>query len=272
MVTYNGIYVRINRENLDLSLISPIVLSLGCLACLLAPAFLSAVRRIDQETSKSRARIAAWIWLVSFALLTAAQGRIAPHYFILAVPPLTILGARVFDQARQRAGSPGQRLTLAVVLVGFLITAVVASFTTVRYFTRFPNRDQLGTVAAWIRTNTAEGQTIFAWGNQPYLYDAADRRPASKYVHMLPLTTPGYSSPEQVAELVSRFEAKPPEAFVDAGSSAPGEPGWLPLLIPRTVLRVDGRELDLLDPLRAFVRENYHLAEIVDGWPVYLHD
>ena len=159
---------------------------------------------------------------------------------------------------------------MLVILSGLLITAVVGSVVTLRYFTRFPNRDQVSTVAAWIRTNTQEMQRSSHGGTSRILYGAADRRPASKYVHMLPLTTPGYSSPEQVAELVGHLEAEPPEAFIDAGSSAPGEPGWLPLLIPRSVLRIDGRELDLLDPLREFVREHYHLAEIVDGWPIYL--
>ena len=56
---------------------------------------------------------------------------------------------------------------------------------------------------------------------------------------------------------------------VDAGSDSPGAPGFLPLLIPRPVL-TDGRDLDLLDPLRAFVAANYELAATVEGWPVYV--
>jgi hypothetical protein len=232
----------------------------------------SRIRRPGEAISRSRLRVAAWIWLVAFALLTAAQGRIAPHYSLLAVPPLTILGAPVFDLAFQELDLRRRRVALLVVLAGLVVTTVVASVVTQRYFTRFPNRDQVSTVGAWIRANTRGDATIFTWGNQPFMYDVADRRPASKYVHMLPLTTPGYSSPQQVVELVGHLESEPPQAIIDAGSSAPGEPGWLPLLVPRSVLRVDGRELDLLDPLRAFVREDYHLAEVVDGWPVYLHN
>ena len=40
------------------------------------------------------------------------------------------------------------------------------------------------------------------------------------------------------------------------------------LLIDRPVA-TDGRNLDLLDPLRSFVAERYELWEIVQGWPVY---
>jgi hypothetical protein len=32
----------------------------------------------------------------------------------------------------------------------------------------------------------------------------------------------------------------------------------------------DGRNLDLLDPLRAFVAEHYELVATVAGWPVYV--
>jgi hypothetical protein len=56
---------------------------------------------------------------------------------------------------------------------------------------------------------------------------------------------------------------------VDAGSRDPGVPGFLPLLIDRPVAP-EGRDLDLLAPLRDFVRANYTLREVADGWPVYV--
>ena len=63
--------------------------------------------------------------------------------------------------------------------------------------------------------------------------------------------------------------ANMPEVVVDAGSDAPGDPGFLPLLIPRRIL-TDGRDLDLLDPIRDFVAEHYRLSLTVDGWPIYV--
>ena len=272
VVTYNRAYVEINRQSVGPRLISPIVLSLGCLACLLLPAVFSRMGLANAGIPQSRLTTAAQIWLVGVVLVIAAQGRISPHYVLLAVPPLAILGAPVFDEAFQETRRTLRRRAFLTVLGGIVVTAVVGSFVTQRYLTRSPNRDQVTTVGAWLRTNTPADASVFTWGNQPYIHDIADRPPASKYVYMLPLTTPGYSSTEQVAKLVDHLEAEPPHAIIDAGSAAPGEPGWLPLLIPRTVVRVDGRELDLLDPLREFVLDHYHLAEVVDGWPVYLRD
>ncbi len=40
------------------------------------------------------------------------------------------------------------------------------------------------------------------------------------------------------------------------------------LLIPRP-LASDGRDVDLLDPLRAFVAENYDELTTADGWVIY---
>jgi hypothetical protein len=106
------------------------------------------------------------------------------------------------------------------------------------------------------------------WGNAPQIYLDAQRPAASRYVYAYPLTTPGYSSPEQVAGLIAELSAQPPAMIVDAGSPAPGAPGLPPLLVPRPVA-TDGRDYDALDPLRAWVRANYRLIATVSGWPVY---
>jgi hypothetical protein len=42
------------------------------------------------------------------------------------------------------------------------------------------------------------------------------------------------------------------------------------LLVDRPVLEIDGRNLDILEPLRAFVREHYVQATTVEGWPIYV--
>lgn len=272
VVTYNGVYVQINRQNAGLWTINQTVLSVGCLACLFIPAFMSSIGRGGVTSPKSRLTTSAWIWLVAFAVLTASQGRVSPHYFLLAVPPLTILGGPLFDRAVQTRSLRHPQRALVIALGGLAVTAIVASLAMLHYSTRVPYRDQVGPTSAWIRANTSPNASIFVWGNQPYVYELSDRRPASMYIFMLPLTTPGYSTAQQVAALIAHLEADPPQAIIDAGSSAPGDPGWLPLLIPRSVPKVDGRELDILDPLRAFVRDHYHLADIIAGWPVYVRN
>jgi hypothetical protein len=111
--------------------------------------------------------------------------------------------------------------------------------------------------------------TLLVWGNAPRLYELADRAPATRYSYLYPLTTPGYTTDAMIADVARELADDPPEVIVDAGSSAPGQPGFLPLLIHRPIA-TDGRDLDLLDPLRSFVRERYDLATTVAGWPVYV--
>jgi hypothetical protein len=42
------------------------------------------------------------------------------------------------------------------------------------------------------------------------------------------------------------------------------------LLIQRATLEMDGRNVDLLNPLRDFVRRRYRLATTIEGWPIYI--
>ena len=110
---------------------------------------------------------------------------------------------------------------------------------------------------------------MLVWGNEPYLYRLAERSPATRYSYLYPLTTPAYSTTHQIDDVLRTLQANPPAVVVDAGSTAPGQPGFLPLLIDRPIAR-EGRELDLLDPLRSFVAARYRLEGIVSGWPIYV--
>ena len=199
-------------------------------------------------------------------------GRIAPHYFLLAVPPLTMLAAPTFNEAFQRTGFRRRRMALLVVGVGLLISTVVGSVVTQRYFDRFPNRDQVSTVAAWVRANTTADATIFAWET-------------SRTFTTLRIVDPPRATP-------SCFHLRRPDTRLSSrwkiwssiSYSAPTDShhrrrisgAWgtrLDATAHSAVCRASRREgLDILEPLRAFVRQQYHLAEIVDGWPVYLHN
>jgi hypothetical protein len=88
------------------------------------------------------------------------------------------------------------------------------------------------------------------------------------FSYLYPLVTPGYASEDLIAATVRDLGSDPPALIVDAGSSAPGAPGFQPLLIRRPVAS-DGRDLDILNPLRDFVRARYLELESVDGWVIY---
>ena len=105
-------------------------------------------------------------------------------------------------------------------------------------------------------------------GQRAGVYFEADRLSATRFCYLYALVTPGYATPELVDETLQELRADPPQFVVDVGAPARGEPGFQELLIPRP-LASDGRDLDLLDPLRAFVAENYDELTTADGWVIY---
>jgi hypothetical protein len=124
-------------------------------------------------------------------------------------------------------------------------------------------------VAEVLAGTTDPGDRLWVWGNAPQLYLAAERQQATVYAYLFPLVTPGYATPAMVDAALADLAGDPPRVIVDAGSSVPGAPGFQQLLIPRP-LASDGRDLDILDPLRDFVRDNYEQGPTIDGWVIYV--
>jgi hypothetical protein len=131
------------------------------------------------------------------------------------------------------------------------------------------NAQRLEKVASYLRDTEGGAGTMLVWGNQPRLYDLAGGSPATRFSYFYPLTTPGFTTTAMIDDVARQLADHPPMFVVDAGSSSPGAPGFLPLLVFRPVA-TDGRDLDLLDPLRDFVAARYLLRAVVDGWPVYV--
>jgi hypothetical protein len=212
------------------------------------------------------------VWMGLSLLLFVVQGRFYAHYAIPLAVPLGILAGlglqRMAESSRRARGLGGRALIvlpLAATLVVSLFAGIVSGAMQLT-----PIQDESGrmdAVAAHLRQ--LPSGTLLIWGNAPRLYDLAGRAPATRYSYLYPLTTPGYTTDAMIDDVARELAADPPEVIVDAGSSAPGRPGFLPLLMDRPIA-TDGRDLDLLDPLRSFVRERYDLAATVAGWPIYL--
>jgi len=211
-----------------------------------------------------------WVFLVLATFVL--QGRFIAHYAIPLAIPLGVLAGTGYDSqlARRRRVSGLARATIAVVAVVPMVIAGAGSVLGSRYDFMANNelRSRLAPATEFVDANSAACASILVWGNRPELYLAADRDPALPYRFMFPLTTEGYASGDLIQRLETRLEADPPVLVVDAGSLEPGTPGFLPLLIPRPVVR-EGRETNLLDPLRDFIRARYYLAATVSGWPIY---
>ncbi len=239
---------------------------------LIVPATLGGLTLLRASGHRRSVAYAMAAWLALALALFAFQGRFIAHYAIpLAIPlgVLTGIGLNVTED-RWRGATSSVRLALALPLVVALLASVTAGFLGGRYewIANLEHRRQVDTAAEYVRDHTEPGDEILVWGNRPELYLAAERAPAIPYRFMYPLTTDGYVTADLVADVRSDLSENPPPLVVDAGSVEPGAPGFLPLLIDRPVAR-EGREVDMLEPLRAYIRANYELLAESGGWPIY---
>ncbi len=230
----------------------------------------AALKAGSASRTAARASIG-WIGLTLVFLVF--QGRFIAHYAILLALPLSVLGAygiqRLGNQM-QRTSVLTRRLAFAAPLSGAvgisLLAAVVAGQMELAPVAHDHQRAEA--VAAAIRGRTLADESIWVWGNKPQLYLEARRPVAGSFSYLYPLVTSGYATRNLVAETLADLMSDPPSIVIDAGSDYPGRPGFQPLLIYRPIAS-DGRDLDILEPLRSFIREEYVQAETVDGWVLF---
>jgi 4-amino-4-deoxy-L-arabinose transferase-like glycosyltransferase len=238
----------------------------------LLPAAVGALHGVRQDGATRDLTLAACAWLVGSIVFFVIQGRFIAHYAIPLAVPLGLLAGLGLERLRHLLVSapPRRRIVMLAPLGVTLVISAAAATAGGAIEWRSLDRDHQRSVmvAALVRARTDDIDTILVWGNQPRLYLDAERSPASAYAFLYPLTTPGYSSQAQILDVLGDLQSDPPGVVIDAGSPAPGEPGFLPLLIPRPVA-TDGRDLDLLQPLRDFIKQRYTQVAIVDGWVVY---
>lgn len=210
-------------------------------------------------------------WVLLGVALIFVQGRFYAHYATPLVLPMAVLAGLGVDvlfrapRARYRASGVGVVMSASAVL-SLLVGAAGAAEEQAPI--RASNERAVA-AASVLRAATAGEASLFVWGNDARVYELADRRPASRYVYLYPLLTPGYATPERIRRVEEELAAAPPEAVIDTGSLEPGAPGLPPLLVERP-LATDGRDLDLLQPLRQLVMAGYVEADAASGWPIYL--
>jgi hypothetical protein len=268
MLRYNAAYRAFPRLEGALRSLPWVILALMPLVLPAAMAALTA-RRVHIAP---RLLAACGAWILTTLLLILLQGRLYGHYALPLVVPLGVVAGLGIEGMRRRLpdGRFGSVLLGAPMVAVVLLTLVVgAAAADMEGRVVGESNQKVAAVAPAVDQFAAADELVFVWGNSPRLYEVADRAPASRYIYIYPLLTRGYATDRLIAQLLADFQAQPPTVIVDAGSTAPGEPGMPPLLIDRPVA-TDGRDLDLLDPLRAFVRERYELAETVAGWPIYV--
>jgi len=230
------------------------------------PVAYGASHGLRQVAVTRQATVACLVWIGLALASFVVQGRFLAHYAIPLGVPLGVLAGMGVDVLTERVQA-GRSALVAPILLTVAISSVAAVLAgSMEYEPIQRDRERARAVAEVI--GPAAGAGTWAWGNEPVVYAEADRLSVTRFCYLYPLVTPGYATPELVDETLRELEAAPPHFIVDVGSPAPGLPGFQPLLIPRPVVS-DGRDLDLLDPIRAFVRERYDQLTVADGWVIY---
>lgn len=210
------------------------------------------------------------LWVFSIAV----QGRLYGHYALSVVIPLGLLAGIGIDGAWRRlsTGRGGRIIIGGAIVAAATLSMVVGAIGAAMEQSWIGDSNQrVESVAPVVRGMTAPVDDILVWGNEPLLYERSERAPAIRYVYLYPLITKDYVTPALVERIIRELIERPPAVVIDAGSPGPGRPGLPPLLIERPVA-TDGRDFDLLDPLRRFVRERYVYEATVAGWPIYRLD
>jgi hypothetical protein len=115
-----------------------------------------------------------WLWLAGAAFGVLVGLRFFGHYYLQTLPPLALVAAGAI---------PAITATARRLAVGF--TAVSAAVLCAVAFLPADVRGLLpyGAVAAQVQRLTTPDETVFVWGEFPEIYWAADREPATRFIH-----------------------------------------------------------------------------------------
>ena len=174
-----------------------------------------------------------WLWLVAMAGAAVIGGRMYGHYFLLTVPPLSIL-AGLGGTEWVATASPTRRRRLATLVAvsasGFLLAAWLFRGATDSWLTLKPDYRR---AAAYVRARTRADDQLFVWGWFPALYVDADRCPASRFVYTHLLTgaraqsgaiTRGHLVPEAWPMLMADLQRAQPAYILDTSAGGYGYP------------------------------------------------
>jgi hypothetical protein len=251
VVVYNRFYLGSDRTG-DLPTafthIAVALLPLGIATPLLT------LRRPD------RADGAAAAWILVAVVFLGTQGRLWGHYVIPLAIPLAIL-----------ARGATQRRFATPVIAFATVLAVMASFA-IATGEAPSHRGRIGSeIGRWVQAHTRPNETILVWGVDASIYVAADRAQAGRFLYDLPLVTHGYATPALIKAWVAQLAAAPPSFIVDSEAANDYWAEDADFLRPPPPGAGGGRDLDLLDPLRDFVRKNYVFVIEIDGRKIYEH-
>jgi hypothetical protein len=189
-------------------------------------------------------------WLAAMLLGVIVQGKYYDYHWLPALPPLGLLAGEgaVFVWSLAAARLPARRRGAAAAGVIVALVAVLGMTAANHFrpqwqylsgrlspeayyagFTASGNYFSLTAdmaVAKYVRERTKPGEPLFVWGLEPLVYFLADRPPASRFMHAIPLLTP-WSPPEWREQAVEDLKRTRPQLILVVHNDwQPWTTGW----------------------------------------------
>jgi hypothetical protein len=196
-----------------------------------------------------------WLWLGGGIVAVLAGFRFFGHYYLQLVPPLVLIAVSGLP-----AGGRWRRWAATGVAVPVLAMWVF-SFSPPNARGIIPYRE----VAVRVRTLTTPTERIFVWGEYPEIYWAANREPATRFIHTGFLTG---NSGARNAELVEPSDGVPGAWSFLAADLAATPPDLIVDTSQASIRRSEHYPLEATFLWDRVVAE-YELVDVVDGVRLY---
>jgi len=131
--------------------------------------------------ARTKAATLAWLWFGATCLAVSIGGRFFGNYFLMAAPPLSVLGGvgllRLYSSAKR------QWLAALTASIGVLgVTSTLAIFVWDRIDPAPARRDiAYRDAAEWIAAHSAREDRLFVWGDSAQLYVYSQRVMATRF-------------------------------------------------------------------------------------------
>jgi hypothetical protein len=164
------------------------------------------------------------VWLLGFcvssALAVSLDFYFRPHYFLIAVPALALLGgAAVSGVCQWRAGKKYMPGIYALMVVSTVVTCAgpwffMSKFRLARELYGFDPLPEAEVVAKFIRENSPPAARVAVLGSEPEIYFLSHRLSATGYIYIFALGEAQPFAAKMRQEMITEIEAQKPEFIV----------------------------------------------------------
>jgi hypothetical protein len=223
--------------------------------------------RPDSQPPNPNPGYPAWLvlaWLGASFLGTASGGFFRPHYFIQSIPPVALLAGLAVGMIEVQRFGVALGLTIRAALVA---TPIAIGMLAYGWYYLPGNVDakahrlygsnavvESPAVGRFIAERSNLHDTVFILGSEPQILYYAERKSASRYIFVYPLTGPFPDVRERQHAALREITHNEPRFIVTVSE-------------PYSFLADPGAPTDLTDALAGLVKQSYHLAAVVPLTP-----